>query len=235
MWFVPSLQIFMTAGSEICFFAAILLTTNCVQLYFYMNILNFQTSKIWTTFSKNLRAIVIVIQSPNSWYNMYIHIVTQCIPMFWVLVAATMPQCRSRFILLLQLMTTKELESVTRLIACVKHKPQGLGARKMNSETTPIWWLKKGITVPLVSCRFHLCFASPMCWGQKHWRRLSDQQPCLPSLLFLCFASLPLWGGGASGDGTWVAYSCHFFRSFVWVPLMFIDSLLGNLDKIWTS
>lgn len=71
------------------------------------------------------------------------------------------------------------------------------------------WWLWKGSQeTPLVSCRFHLWFASPM-WGQKHWRRLSDQQPCLPSLLFLCFASLPLWGGGASGDGTWVAYSCH--------------------------
>lgn len=68
----------------------------------------------------------------------------QCIPMFWVLVAATMPQCRSRFILLLQLMTTKELESVTRLTACVKHKPQGLGARKMNSETTPFGGYGKG-------------------------------------------------------------------------------------------
>ncbi len=79
--------------------------------------------------------------------------------------------------------------------------------------------IKKGITVPLVSCRFHLWFASPMCWGQKHWRRLSDQQPCLPSLLFLCFASLPLWSGGASGDGTWVAH-CHC-------------ELLGFLDVHW--
>lgn len=232
MWFVPSLQIFMTAGSEICFFAAILFRTNCVQSYVYMNILHFQTSKIWTTFSQNLRAIVIVIQFPNSWYNMCIYIYSHS--MYPDVLG---PSCCYYASMPVEVHSAITIDDDQR--AGVSHssycmcEAQASRFRGSKDEfwNNPIWWLQKGITVPLVSCRFHLCFASPMCWGQKHWRRLSDQQPCLPSLLFLCFASLPLWGGGASGDGTWVAYSCHFSGASFGFPLMFIDSLLGSLDK----